>query len=98
MNQVKLEGKLTHDATYRHTPAGDLIVSLDVRTPLGDGTEASVPVEWFVPITSPAPSLAPYHEGAPVRVEGYVRRRYSAMTGNTLAVTEVVTEEVERVY
>lgn len=98
MNEVKLEGTLASDATYRHTPGGDLLISMDVRTPLENGTEAGVPVLWFVPSDLPAPSLAPFYENAVVQVEGIVRRRFSAQTGRIVSVTEVLTTNVKRIY
>src|SRR3954468_20215455 len=90
MNVVTMLGTLSRDPETRALPSGDLLLSFDLTTRVGEEPADSAPIVWFEPPESGAALSA----GDAVVVVGRVRRRFFRIGGATQSRTEVVAERV----
>lgn len=88
-NRVDLVGEVARPPVLRRFDSGAVLLSFQVRTRLAGESTDNVPISWWEPF---APDLT---EGARVRVQGRVRRRFFTGTAGLRSAVEVVAESVE---
>lgn len=90
-NVAILAGVLSSDPTLRELASGDIVMTYEVTTKVGDERASSVPVAWFCDETTKRPDLV---KGDAVVVTGRVHRRFFRAGGFTQSRTEVVADRV----
>jgi single-strand DNA-binding protein len=90
-NVAIVAGVLSSDPAMRELASGDIVMTYEVTTRVGEEAASSVPVAWFCQDSTRRPELA---KGDPVVVTGRVHRRFFRAGGLTQSRTEVVADRV----
>ena len=90
-NVAVVAGVLSSDPAMRELASGDIVMTYEVTTRVGEESASSVPVAWFCSDSSKCPDL---EKGDPVVVTGRVHRRFFRAGGVTQSRTEVVADRV----
>jgi single-stranded DNA-binding protein len=92
VNEVVLEGEVGAEVNVVELPSGNTLAVVPLRVPRREGRRTSVPVT----VWSPTPKVLCLREGAVVRIQGHLERRFwSAADGGRHSRLDVIADKLD---